>query len=208
MKWSNFAFFLSVVLLLSVLCETQAKGVSSSIVIEGVVADSSSGEKLAFATVYNRTSDKATITNEEGYFQLSIESFQDSVVISYIGYKSQTLTLKPNKRSYQIALEPTSFDLKAVTIKPRDYSYLFRLIQACKEKRNTESVTAKAYYQLKSYIGGNQIELVESFYNARIKGYDLLSLELKSGRVGLREHNHTFFGSLESSKPIYKHSCL
>lgn len=205
MKWSNFTFFLSVVLLLGLFCETQAQEKSSSIVIEGVVADSSSDEKLVFATVYNRTSNKATITNEEGYFQLSIESFQDSVVISYIGYKSQTLTLMPNKRSYQVALEPTSFDLKAVTIKPRDYSYLFDLIQACKEKRNTESVTAKAYYQLKSYTGGNQIELVESFYNARINGYDLLSLELKSGRVGLREHNHTFFRSLESSKPIYKH---
>lgn len=197
--------FYLLLVVLSLFLEAQAQGSSTTIVIEGVVSDSTTHEKLAFATVYNRTRDKATITNETGYFQLNIESFQDSVVISYVGYKSQVLTLNPNKKSYQVALKPTSVDLEAVTIKPRDYSYFFNLIQACKEKRTTERVKAKAYYQLKSYIGENQIELVESFYNATIKGYDLLGLKLKCGRVGLREHDSSFFGSLESSKPIYKH---
>ena len=64
---------------------------STQLVIEGTVSDSLSGEELPFATVYNHSLNTASITNTEGYFKLEIESWSDSVVISYIGYKNKTV---------------------------------------------------------------------------------------------------------------------
>tara|TARA_R110002096_G_C14633624_1_gene725072 strand:- start:448 stop:2181 length:1734 start_codon:yes stop_codon:yes gene_type:complete len=178
---------------------------STQLVIEGTVSDSLSGEELPFATVYNHSLNTASITNTEGYFKLEIESWSDSVVISYIGYKNKTVSLIQSKKSYNIQLKENIYQLSAVSIRAKDYSYLYDLIIACKEKQSEGIQHAKAYYQLKSYIDNQQIELVENFYNASIKGYNLLNLKLKTGRIGLQKINRSLFASLNSSKAIMLH---
>ncbi|MEQ8907802.1 MAG: carboxypeptidase-like regulatory domain-containing protein [Vicingaceae bacterium] len=173
--------------------------------IEGTILDSTRGEQLSFATVYNLSTNKATITNSEGYFELELSSWQDTVTVSYVGYKSDTLRLLSSLNRYLIKLKPSSVKLEMITVIPKEYRFIHQLLESCKEKRSKNKKTIKAYYQLKSYIENNQIELVEAFYNADIYGYDLLDLKLKSGRVGLRHYESSFFGSLETSKPLYKH---
>lgn len=178
---------------------------STQLFLEGTVSDSLSGKELPFATVYNHSLNTASITNTEGYFKLKIQSWSDSVVISYIGYKSKTVSLTQSKKSYTVQLKENIYQLSEVSIRAKEYSYLYDLIIACREKQSESIQHAKAYYQLKSYIDNQQIELVENFYNASIKGYNLLVLKLKAGRVGLQKINRSFFASLESSKPIKLH---
>lgn len=198
----KFALFLSVIVLWQFSLYAQR---STQLVFEGTVSDSLSGEGLPYATVYNHSTNTASITNTEGYFKLGIQSWSDSVVISYIGYVNKTISLIRSKKSYNIWLKENIYQLSEVIIRPKDYSYLYDLMIACKEKQSDGIQQAKAYYQLKSYIDNQQIELVENFYNARIKGYNLLNLKLKTGRVGLQKTNHSLFASLETSKPIMLH---
>lgn len=198
----KFALFFCVIILWQYSLFAQR---STQLVVVGMVTDSLSGEELPFATIYNHSLNTASITNEEGYFKLEIQSWSDSVVISFIGYKNKQVSLIPSKKSYNIQLKESIYQLGEVSIRAKDYSYLYDLIIACREKRSESIQQAKAYYQLKSYIDDQQIELVENFYNAKIKGYDLLNLELKTGRVGLQKLNRSFFASLESSKPIKIH---
>lgn len=177
----------------------------SKVTIKGVVVDSTNEEELSFATVFNKSSGQATITNGEGYFELGLDSWQDSIIISYVGYKSHIVNLDSGQQQYQIGLEPSTVELDVVTVRPKDYTFLYQLLASCRSKRSKRKSTTKAYYQLRSYIEKTQIELVEAFFNAETYGYDLLDLELKCGRVGLREYENSFFGSLETSKPISRH---
>lgn len=171
--------------------------------IKGFVFDSLQSTPLPFATVTNY--EEVTITNEEGYFEFYVDDFPDTLYFSFIGYKTKNTPLVVGKKDYQIFLKESIVELKEINITPKDYSYLFDLIQECRENRSEEEIEGKAYYQLKSYANGKQVELVENYYNAIAKGYDLRYLELKTGRAGVREFDGSFFASLETSKPISHH---
>mgnify|MGYP001230239266 CR=1 FL=1 len=176
---------------------------NKSLFIEGVVSDS--GNALPFATVYNHSDKSATITNHEGYFELEISSWSDTVLVSYVGYKTKKINFSENRNKYNIELKAASVDIRTVTVFPKDYTSIYNLLESCKNKRSRKKKESKSYYQLKSYIDNQQIELVEAFFNATVYGYDLLDMKLKCGRVGLRKKEKSFFGSLETSKSINHH---
>lgn len=175
-------------------------------VLAGKISDFETGEVLPYASIINLNTNKGTISNDKGYFELDIQSLKDSIQISYIGY--QTLRFSPNssRQILEIRLRPQSQLLSAVEIKAKDYGYLLDLLEECKEQARLAVDPAKSYFQLKSYSNQKQIELVENFYRAETQGYHLNSLELKVGRLGLRKQNQNIYASLESSKAIVDHN--
>lgn len=78
------------------------------------------------------------------------------------------------------------------------------LLQKIKNASPKAIYNSKAYYRLKSYIDGEQVELVESYYNAKIIGYNVERFDMKTGRLGLKpiKRLHRVFTSLESSYSI------
>jgi len=81
---------------------------AQKITVSGTVYDAESGEKLMGAQVYEFYSQKGTVTNEFGYFSLTLPA-SDSIKIGvyYIGYKPVIVEL-PGRSSHQlrILLEP------------------------------------------------------------------------------------------------------
>ena len=67
---------------------------------------------------------------------------------------------------------------------------------------------SKTYFELESYVNEHQVELVESYYNGSFMGYDLNSLDIKAGRLGLSGFKHRLFVSLETSKAMVMHKLL
>ncbi len=179
--------------------------------IEGKITEKITGEAIPYAKVYNQTQHKGTLSNEDGYFKLSVRDYADSVVVRVIGFKSAVLKLNATTTFYEVVLEENAQLLGEVTVRPEDNSYLYELMQDCR-KNSTGASTgsasvsrmeeAKVYYELKSTVENKQIELVENFYNGSIYGYDLEELKLKTGRFALQDFDKTFFGSHESSKAI------
>ncbi len=81
---------------------------SQNIRITGTVYDSDSQEKLIGAEVYEFFSQKGTVTNEFGLFNLSVP-YRDTLKlgISYLGYKTEILYLTGNKNYHlKIQLKP------------------------------------------------------------------------------------------------------
>jgi len=64
--------------------------------ISGFVEDSLSGERLVSATIYDKQSGKGTITNEYGFYSLSIPKGASTLSFSYLGFQS---------RDYQILIK-------------------------------------------------------------------------------------------------------
>ena len=84
--------------------------------LEGVVLEASSAKEspLPGANVYWANSTVGTITNEDGSFTLPYKFSYSKLVISYVGFKTDTITVTENK--YIKHVLQASDDLDAVTV--------------------------------------------------------------------------------------------
>lgn len=170
--------------------------------IEGRVLNAITKEPVSFANVYNKTLQKGTITNDDGYFRVVTSDTLDSIMIIFIGYETQVVKLAGQQEFYTIYLEESTQLLREVVVTPNDNLYLFDLLVKCKSKSSSFRTEAKAYYELKTFRNEQQIELVEGYYNADIAGYELSGLTLKAGRLAMQPYDNRFFASMESSTAI------
>lgn len=171
--------------------------------IEGRVINKKTTDPIPYANLYNKSLEKGTISNADGYFRIPISGGKDSVRITVIGFKEHFINLQDNMAFYLVHLEESVHLLDEVTVTPKDNSYLFDLIKECRKSTKSKvTINSKAYYELKSFRDNFQIELVEGYYNLDISGYKLTDLHLKAGRVALRPFEDHFFASLVSSKSI------
>ena len=63
--------------------------------ISGYIEEEETGEKLIGATVYDEKSKKGTISNDYGFFSLTIPLDSVKIRVSYIGYVTQIYKDKP-----------------------------------------------------------------------------------------------------------------
>ena len=170
--------------------------------IEGRVLDAITKEPVSFANVYNKTLQKGTITNDDGYFRVVTGGTRDSIMVIFIGYETQVIKLTAQQDIYTIYLNESIQLLREVVVTPNDNLYLFDLLIKCRSKASSFQTNAKAYYELKTFRDEQQIELVEGYYNAAISGYELSGLTLKAGRLAMQPYDNRFFASMESSTAI------
>jgi hypothetical protein len=111
-------------------------------------------------------------------------------------------SLQEKQTFYEILLEEHAEYLDEISVVASRSSDWYDLLNACRKNQTQTAASAKAYYELKSRINQQQIELVEGFYNARISGYDLKKLDLKAGRLAVQPYEERLFVSLESSRAI------
>lgn len=124
------------------------------------------------------------------------------MLIEVIGFKKRWLKIESLNAFYDVSLEENAQLLGEITVKPEDNALLYKLLEDCRKKQSGKHQTSKVYYELKSFVENQQVELVENFYNGSIYGYELDGLALKTGRIALRDFDQTFFGSMESSRAI------
>lgn len=138
----------------------------------------------------------------DGYFKIGVSSFNDTLAVTFIGFKKTTQVLKENVLTYSILLEEQTHQLGEVTIRPGGNYYLYELLEACRKNAKKRTAQAKAYYELKSFCDNTQVELVEGFYNINIENYDIIALNIKAARLALQPVNNRYFASVESSKAV------
>lgn len=85
-------------------------------IVCGFIQDKTSGERLIGATIHNSETLNGAITDQNGYFSLSINT-PVTLKISFVGYKVQTLSLsQANDTIIDVLLEP-SIEMDEVVIK-------------------------------------------------------------------------------------------
>jgi outer membrane cobalamin receptor len=82
-------------LFLVALTATRVAGRSSPPVLQGYVLDGGSGAPLAHANVYLLSAHKGTVTDPNGFFELSVPALvlPDTLVIKYIGYQEYHISV-------------------------------------------------------------------------------------------------------------------
>ena len=84
--------------------------------ITGTVIDKKLGEPIIGASILVRGTTNGAITDLDGNFNLANVSTGSHLVISYIGYQSQTIKIESGKRSYKIDLVEDSKTLDEVVV--------------------------------------------------------------------------------------------
>ena len=67
-----------------------------TITISGYIEEAETGEKLIGASIYDIKSKKGTISNDYGFFSLTIPVDSIKIRVSYIGYVTQIYEDQPN----------------------------------------------------------------------------------------------------------------
>src|SRR6056297_2832345 len=76
--------------------------VSAQTKVGGIVVDEA-GEPVAFANILFKHSTEGTITNDNGRFYMESDNAHSALVISFIGFESQDVSLE-NKVTYDITI--------------------------------------------------------------------------------------------------------
>lgn len=172
--------------------------------ISGEVRDAESGEPLAFANIHLPGSDRGTISNAAGRFQLEIDGWGDSLNISFLGYESLSLEARHLKNDPVVSLRPAGYLLEAFTVRAKD-EFLYDLLQNCRKKlKKQEPTEARMYFQLETETQQQPLELIECYYNGTLTGSRIQSLKLKNGRVALADDDGGYFVSVGSSQALTK----
>lgn len=182
----------------------QNSSAPDSLFISAIILNKENSEPIPYATIYNQSSKKGTITNLNGFFSLENISINDALTISFVGFEKKHILITKSVLNQTIYLIPKTELLSEVTILA-DNSFLYNLIHNAKKTQTNKPKNAKTHYVLQSMIGNKQMELVECYYNGEFAGYDTKNLNLKNGRIALADFNNRFFISTESSKAMYMH---
>ncbi len=172
--------------------------------LEGRLKDSESGEILPYARIYSTQNRTGTLTDENGYFKLRLSKLPDTLRVTLTGYETLFFPVSDTGRIYEIRLERSYQVTQMVTVSASAYDYLYTYLHRCAAKAPKGRYRSRDYYELKSFIDGKQIELVECYYNGLVKGYDLDDLTVKTGRIGVRPLKNILFRSTESSIAIVR----
>ncbi len=86
--------------------------------LSGYVEDASSGEKLIGAVLHEPDLRQGTTTNRYGFFSLTLPAGALRVVVSHIGYQSDTLATRLEQdQQLNIALEPKPLEMETVEVR-------------------------------------------------------------------------------------------
>ena len=105
----------TIFIMIPVICLSQEK-------VEGMVMEANDANKhigLPRANVYWMDSQIGTITNEEGFFSIPYKKEYDKLIISYVGFRSDTLTINEPKMLHH-SLQPSNELDEVVVEQKRD----------------------------------------------------------------------------------------
>lgn len=87
------------------------------LIVNGTITDQATGEQLLFASIYDEQTGISAVTNEYGYFSISLPTDTVTLTIDYVGYEIKKITAhKGNLQQLNFSLIKTSEDIDVVEI--------------------------------------------------------------------------------------------
>ena len=175
-----FTFFVSILICLSV--SLRAQDFKS---ISGKVQDATTKRALSFASIQLLSTNISNVTNSEGVFVLKFPSASkaDTLLISYLGYKSQRISVKSFENTELIVkLDPSVILLKPITIKPQDASSIVKMALSRVEKNYiTKPVQLTAFYREMIKKGNSYVSINEAVLDINKASYN----GFKADQIGI-----------------------
>lgn len=125
----------------------------------GIVKDSISGEPLPFVSVLFKNSTIGITTDDSGRFSLQNNKGYTQLEISFLGYETRLITLKPGttRSDLVVLLAPSSFEIDEVVVKPKKEKYskkdnpAVELIKQVIARKNKNRIEAQPEYRVEKY---------------------------------------------------------
>ena len=90
-------------------------------VIHGYVIDAETGDALPDAYIYVTGTRTVITANDDGYYRLTLETLPSTILVSYIGYKREKITIIENSPDeHTIELIPTPLVLEEIVVYAED----------------------------------------------------------------------------------------
>jgi hypothetical protein len=128
--------------------------------IKGRITDARTNEPLPFANIIFTGTSIGVTSNFEGYFQLVSSEAYDSVSVSYLGYKKQTLPVRPGRsQTIEVKMFEDAETLREVVVRPGKKKWenpAHPIIQKVLDNKSTNNKTNLTAYEYEAY---NKIEL-------------------------------------------------
>ncbi|CAN5307232.1 DUF5686 family protein [soil metagenome] len=106
--FTNFLRFLLLLTLFPLICSAQ------EIAVQGKVTDAASGDPIPFVNVIFKGLDTGSTTDFDGKFSIKTTKKADSIIISYIGYKTKVRAIKKGAQVINIQLEEQTTHLQEI----------------------------------------------------------------------------------------------
>lgn len=170
----------------------------AQITIKGSVFDAETNEALQYCNISIKGKNAGCITNEDGNFSLRIHDLNETIVISYLSYKTKELPATYFQKNKKVFLQHYSYLLAETEIYASN-DYLYKMISDCSKKnRKAPDKFSKAYFSLETTAGKDPVEVIECYYNSKITKNNPEGLLLKNGRIALAGLNGFYFVSLST----------
>ena len=119
--------------------------------IYGSVTDAATGEPLPYVNAVFQNSNVGTLTDSLGNFVLETKRNFDSLTVSLIGYRSQTLVVNRDvTEEIEIQLSPSSFELDVVEVRPGE-NPAFKILRKVIANKPINTPENLDYYEYEVY---------------------------------------------------------
>jgi hypothetical protein len=146
----------------------------NKILISGNVVDAASNAGLPFATVSLKKQLIGIVTNEAGNFDLYVpeELMDDTLLVSYFGYRQQLLKLRTLQSPMSIRLQQSTVNLKEIVVKPQPPEFYIKwAILSIKNNYPNTPFQTEAYYREKVLENKNFIRCNEGIFKTYCPNY-------------------------------------
>lgn len=143
--------------------------------VSGKVLDASSKRQLSYASIQLISTNISNVTNSEGNFILKVpvNLKSDTLLVSYLGYKTQKIVLKPGiDQRINIMLNPSEIDLKPITIRPQDpYELVMMAINRIDRNYHVDHMQVTAFYREMIKKGETYVSINEAVLDINKSAY-------------------------------------
>lgn len=163
------------------------------------VLDAQEGTPLPYATVLVQGSTSGTLSNTEGWFRLPLRGADDSLRISFVGYRTRVLHFGAALDGKDIRLQRAVHELGEAVIRPGDDLYA-RVVAASNWMKTAPAVRSKLFYGMETHSEGQPVEVLNAWYNATTKAASLTDLQLRSGSIGIAPKGDRHFINFNTAR--------
>ncbi|WP_299250764.1 SusC/RagA family TonB-linked outer membrane protein [uncultured Lacinutrix sp.] len=128
----------------------------AQIIISGTVTSKNDGTTLPFVNITTDNNQGAT-TNDDGFYSIEVRDLQSQLQFSYLGYKSQTITVESNTQiDIQLTEDASTLDEVVITALglERDTKELGYVVQSLKSEDITEVKSVNFLDNLSGKLAG------------------------------------------------------
>lgn len=162
------------------------------VILSGAVLDEQTHQPLSFASISIQHKPHGTVTNVEGEFDfhVPVESVYDTVIVSYIGYKSFTASVQQLVNVERILLSAAAQWLKTVEIEAKKITGRDVVALAVRNLRNNysqEPYCLEGFFREIEEENGKYVLLTEAAIELYDKNFDGRPRKLPQESVNIRE---------------------